>query len=189
MPALLTATPLPEPHTALRYKTCATHCLVCNLPLCDAESVTVGVGPECRKRLGITRRLKQTAAANTLIASAAIAAENHQTCEALSRLRELIALDPAYQALVDRVRARLFKLRVVSDGEGFRVFAPYDAGFVQACYALRLTWRPIEKCREVPRALLDLVLDAMAAAWPHASALMPDDSILPLWERLDGGAR
>lgn len=37
---------------APQTKLLATDCAVCSRPLCDAKSVELGIGPECRKKYG-----------------------------------------------------------------------------------------------------------------------------------------
>jgi hypothetical protein len=177
-----TVRPLEEPHTALRYKACATRCLACRKSLNDAESVTLGLGPCCRKRLKITRKLLKKSAANDLVARAAVAAENNEPGVVLGYLKNLVTLDPAYEILANRVRKNLFPLRVTQDGEGFRVYAPYDPRFVEACRASgSFRWFPRpDAYRWVPAPMLNQVLDAMADVWPENSVLMPDDTIREL---------
>lgn len=175
--------PLSEPYTHLRRRLAATRCVACGLPLSDAQSVALGVGPDCRKRLRLTKLVKARPIANASIAMAAICVEEGNTQDAVDHLRTLLTLDEGYRPLVERVHKRLFKLRVVAQDDGtFHVYTPYSDAFVQMAHDLRLRWLPVPKCRLVPADKLNDTLAAMAQVWPGWEVLMSDGAILPLAE-------
>ena len=161
---------LADPHTALRRRAAATSCVCCNQPLADATSVSLGMGPTCRKRLGVDAKLRASAQANTLVAKAAIAAEEARLQAVVDCLKDLLALDAAYKPLVDRVRKRLFKFRLEPDGVGgFLLKFPYNRDVISALKEFGLWWRPVEK------------------AWHAATLNQRDEAIAVLSEAYPGG--
>jgi len=177
--------PLASPHAALRRQILATFCLCCGARLADAKSATLGVGPTCRKRLGIADSLKAGSAANELVAQAAIAAEDRQLTTVLERLRELVALDSRYQVLVDRTHERLFKTRVVKEPDGgYLVHSTYNSETNQVFREHGLRWDKVAHgYRATSTEQLDGALDALARAMPGGEVLGPDGEVIPLIER------
>jgi hypothetical protein len=172
---------LASPHTALRRQILATRCLCCGKSLCDTESTTLGVGPTCRKRLGLAGSLKARSAANDLVARAAIAAEAGQLTIVVECLQALIALDPRYQALVDRTHARLFKTRVVRVPEGYVVMSTYNPDTNSEFKRLGMRWDPVQRgWRATSTGQLDEALKVMGRAIPSNEALGPDGEVILL---------
>ena len=178
------APPLASPHTALRKHLLATQCLCCGRRLCDAESATLGVGPICRQRLGIKDSLKAHSAANEFVARAAIAAEVGQLTTVLESLQALLALDPRYQALVDRTHTRLFKTRVVRVPQGYVVVSTYNSDTNSQFKCLGMQWDPVQRgWRAFSTGQLEEALRALAHVIPGNEVLGPDGEIILLIKR------
>ena len=90
----------------------ATHCLICGRPLVDANSVSLGIGPECSGHVQvIPNNARQQA--NKFIYDAAIAAQTGNIQEVLKiaqLIRDLAQQDPtneqAFISLGDKVATR-----------------------------------------------------------------------------------
>jgi hypothetical protein len=176
--------PLSSPHTALRRQTLATYCLCCARPLSDAESAALGVGPICRKRLGIAESLKAHSVANELVARAAIAAEAGQLATALECLQALVALDPRYQKLVDRTHSRLFKTRVAKMPQGYLVVSTYNSDTNSQFKCLGMRWDPVHRgWQAFSTSQLDDALKVLAHALPSNEVLGPDGEVMFLIKR------
>jgi Family of unknown function (DUF6011) len=176
--------PLSSPHTALRRQTLATKCLCCARPLWDAESATLGVGPICRKRLGIADSLKAHSDANELVARAAIAAEDGQFTVVMECLQALNALDPRYQGLVDRTHARLFKTRVARVAQGYLVVSTYNSDTNSQFKCLGMRWDPVHRgWRAFSTSQLEDALKVLANALPSNEVLGPDGEVVFLIKR------
>lgn len=123
-----------DPRTAEKKRFLASRCIACDRPLCDAVSVSVGIGPECRRRLGLARTLRHRPEANDLLALIAEASEGNQGEKVLNLVTQLRTLDPLYEKLADRIEklwldsARLLILQQTDGRLGIR--SPYSPKFV-----------------------------------------------------------
>lgn len=88
----------------------ATHCACCGRPLCDAHSVEVGIGPECRSRLGLDTEMSD---------------DVRKLCNQLTRAASLYA----QQGRVSEVRKCAQAIRVIGLTE---LAARIDERFVDA---------------------------------------------------------
>jgi uncharacterized Zn finger protein (UPF0148 family) len=133
----------------------ATHCAACGRPLLDAQSVEIGMGPDCRKRFGYgtetTPELR--AAANRLIHRIAVRQAGLDVARAADELRAL-----GFPALAQRVLERVTSVRITEAGpQTLRVAAPYLEAAIPA-------WRQLGRWDRDAKAYL-VPLTARAALW------------------------
>ena len=172
---------LDEPYTHLRRRALATRCLHCGASLADARSAAVGLGPTCRRRMGLDANLKGNVQANTMIASAAIAAEEGRHQTVVDTLRDLLALDPAYSTLVEKVKRRLLKFRLTADETGYLVHSPYNPDVIAAFKGAGLRWQPVPRAwRAADMDQRDAAIGILAEAYPEAELLMPSGIVIGL---------
>ena len=183
----MTAGLLSDTYTSLKRRAAVTCCICCGRQLADATSITLGAGRTCRIRLGIDEKIRNNAQANELLAAAAIAAEEGRAQATIDLLRDLLALDHAYEPLIHKVERRLFRFRIRPnpDGDGFLIFSPYHPELPERFKAIGCWWRPIQKAwlaNSVGQR--DAAIAALAELWPAAELLMPSGTVLALssWE-------
>lgn len=124
----------------------ATDCASCGRPLVDAESVTAGMGPDCRKKFGLPNTLddEARAAANKLVYLIALAGRD---CD---DVRDAIAKLDAMGCtkLVDRVSKRFYGDPVEAELKDARLVirSPYHDGFTTAIRRIKgRAWSADEK--------------------------------------------
>jgi hypothetical protein len=113
-------------------KMLATQCAICGRPLCDAISVQLGTGPECRKEYdgGISEEIRVKA--NELVFKAAIAAQNGEIT-AVQKIAEEIR-ELGLGKLANRVgrrfrnAARYTEIVLSVEGGDYRVETPFRRG-------------------------------------------------------------
>lgn len=113
----------------------ATHCLCCNRPLRDAESVEIGIGPDCREKYGYTDGPEETRSeANRIIYGLLDVGDTLDAPTAIARLREInfSALAEKLEPILATVEVEIDTRNEDSDGEPTRITvrAPFDPRFV-----------------------------------------------------------
>lgn len=110
-------------------KMLATHCAVCSRDLCDAVSVDLGIGPDCRKKYGYnqTATEEERAMANKLVHEVACHQTGAKAVEAAAALKAL-----GFHKLADRILERLIEVQIVAVGAEFKVTTPYSEEIVAA---------------------------------------------------------
>lgn len=100
----------------------ATNCAACGRPLLDAKSVEIGLGPDCRKRLGFDQQVSEDARreANMLVYRIALEQTGEVAVERAERLRAL-----GFPALADRILSRVVDIAIWRDGDRLVVKAPF----------------------------------------------------------------
>lgn len=149
----------------------ATHCAVCARPLCDAVSVDLGIGPECRKRHGheIIVDSATRARANRLVWEIAI---DRNSLKALENCSELRAL--GFGKLAGVIEAKIAMIIITCVGERYAVKAPYsvDATLLMRAVPGRI-WDKVSKTNTFPIASKVALLGALRQAYPEALAIGP----------------
>jgi len=116
-------------------KMLATHCVCCGRPLVDARSVTLGIGPECRKGIegGVVESVRKEA--NQYVFDAAIAAQGGHVEKVMEYAEAIGGL--GLVELAEKVRSRFKKIHespqkadIVIEVEGgmLKVKTPYRRG-------------------------------------------------------------
>lgn len=110
----------------------ATNCAACGRPLVDAESVSIGLGPECRKKYGYSSIMDPTVRdeANKLVYLIAARQGGMESVQATQRLREL-----GLNKLADIIMKRITTVRLEETNNpayGYKVWFPYDPEVVAA---------------------------------------------------------
>ena len=148
-------------------KMLATHCSICGRPLVDAISISLSIGPECRRGFngGITEEVR--VAANKLVHDAAISADKYRISEVLLAADQVEAL--GLKVLANKMRRRFKGAVTMRKADivirevpyGYRVETPFRRGdadnFVKA-------WR------EVP-----------GRRWENGANVVPRTSRKALW--------
>lgn len=109
----------------------ATHCCCCGTPLLNSTSIELGMGPDCRKKNGITSTINSDTQneCNRLTRLAAIAAQNCNV-EEVNRLADQIAT-LGLTTLANKIRKRFVnaerkaKIRIVDRGDALLVETPF----------------------------------------------------------------
>ena len=180
------------PSTAL----VATHCAACGRPLRDAVSVELGMGPECREKLGLTGmepECPDTSRAVRLLASAGVHASGDARALANAavhwaavwqrdaRVAVLASAVEAlgYTRLADRLRERAEGAKVTVElnetGASYHVHAPYSEEFNRLRREIpRARWSPELKAHVVPRFCRRMLWDALCKAFPGAVITGPN---------------
>lgn len=76
--------------TAPATRLLATKCAVCGRPLVDAQSVEVGVGPECRKRNGLEQENPNRDEANRIVHRLALFRSQHELAPPAEAVVEML---------------------------------------------------------------------------------------------------
>lgn len=161
---------MPGYEDAPATKMLATNCACCGKELLDAESVTVGLGPECRRKHAVPPELTEDARleANKLIHSIAMDQSGSSVDTALKRLSEL-----GCAAIVKRIQNRVYGKRhvIVSvyvdperKGTRFALASPWSDDFVYRVKRIRgRCWDGEKKVNHFPvsewLAVWELVAD------------------------------
>jgi hypothetical protein len=146
-----------DPMTGARLSRFATNCLICGLPLCDAVSVQVGVGPTCRKRIGLDKKGPNRDAVNALTAAAALYADEGKVQEVLDIVVKIEAL--GYDKVAAGVYKRFIDIRIEPQADGsWLVKTPFSHDWNAINWDLRLgRWDAARKGRVVnPNRAADL---------------------------------
>jgi hypothetical protein len=155
----------------------ATHCAACARPLVDAKSVEIGMGPDCRKRLGFDREVSEEARAQANRIVYAIAAHLHDTAPGAGaaqaeRARKLLEL--GFTALADKVLERVAPIRIEVEGDRLAVRTPYSE---QATLLFRgipnRRWDRERKVNVVPAAERRTLWQALERAYPGMVGIGP----------------
>lgn len=118
-------------------KMLATHCVCCNRPLLDAQSVELGIGPECRKRHGYNARgvsEENRAQANKLVAKMAL--PNVSFTDLTAALTELSMLGFQKLAAVIASRKASISIALAEEGRRLLVKTPFTAGSLVSIRAI-----------------------------------------------------
>lgn len=120
-------------------KMLASHCAACGRPLVDAESVELGIGPDCRKRLMVIETglsEEAHAEANRIVYEIALRQGGPEVLPMIARVREI-----GYYSLADAITDRLVKIEIKDWPDGkLAVKAPYNEGFIEATRRLPGRW-------------------------------------------------
>lgn len=111
-------------------KLLATHCAICARPLVDAQSVELGIGPDCRKRHGYNVKVSPEARteANQLVHEVAVTRQDPAVlAKALPRLRAL-----GFEKLADVLTDRCAAVRVSEFGGLLSIATPFNEAAVAA---------------------------------------------------------
>lgn len=154
-------------------KLLATNCACCGRPLVDSISVSLGIGPECRKEYdgGITEEVRVKA--NKLIHEAAVSAGLFRASEVMAKADEIEAL--GLSVLADKIRRRfknaekkadiIIEETTGRDGEWYyRITTPFRRGDADRFVA---AWRTVPGRR-----------------WDNGANVVPFTSKKALWNVL-----
>lgn len=110
----------------------ATHCAVCRRPLCDARSVEIGMGPDCREKYGFNEAVgeEERTTANKIVHELATL-PNAPSVETVGRISALRALGLRRLASVLEERLSVVTISETEQGR-LEVHSRYDAEFVEA---------------------------------------------------------
>ncbi len=173
----------------------ATDCMTCGRPLLDALSVEVGVGPECRRRVGWTKRhgfgvpeSSDFTAASALLASAGLAdcmveGDARATCNRVVHRLACVSLDQlpyaqavaalaalGYRRLAEACAPALRTVRVELEGPCLAVKAPYSEAFTAAVRTIPGSrWDADRKVRLVPVDRKAALWDALRRTFDHGT--------------------
>lgn len=152
-------------------KMLATHCAACRRPLLDAKSVEIGLGPDCRKRLGFNIDVapEARARANKLVYHIALNPSGVSTLEAAAELRAL-----GFDKLAARIIERTATVVIEENNGELLVHAPY-------CETATGDWRTIPgrrwdgkvKCNRVPSNQRRALFTLLVKHYPGALASGP----------------
>lgn len=113
----------------------ATDCAICGRPLVDAQSVELGIGPECRKRHGFNAKVSDEAraAANKLVHGIALKQNGIEVLEAAAQLRAL-----GFDKLAGVIEKRKAQVVVTVEPDGmYAVKTPYNEDVVWAFRSIK----------------------------------------------------
>jgi hypothetical protein len=167
---------------ALSTKLLATHCVCCGLPLVDAKSVELGIGPECRSKSGITSDIDEDVRvkANELVYTASIEAQNGAVEKVLNISEEIRSL--GLGVLADKVARRFKKgaikasvkadIEIDEDGDVLIVKTPYRRGDAKAFVD---AWRNINgrrydrenRCNRIPKSEREALWNLLREFFPN----------------------
>jgi hypothetical protein len=131
-------------------KMLATNCVCCGRALVDALSVQLGIGPECRHGFDAGVADADREAANRLVFSAAIAAQQGRATVVVEIAKAVEKL--GFPVLAEKMRARFVNvvaaperradifIEVEKDGKVYSVKTPYRRG---AAEEFKSAWRTI----------------------------------------------
>jgi len=173
----------------------ATHCCVCNRPLCDSISVEVGMGPTCRERHGYDAELceldvQTQKVANQIIHKCAVHRDDEQVrAECCATLRLL-----GFRKLPDRIqyrgkdapKRRPVVVRRSSKGTGYYVSTPYVPAATEAWRGIAgRRWDSTTKENFVPNVARHQLWQLLCDHYPgwdlvvEGSALTPGPVVIP----------
>lgn len=150
----------------------ASHCAVCGRPLVDAQSVELGIGPDCRRKYGFDMPCDEAARAeaNALVYRVALVQEGVSVAEACARLRVL-----GFEKLAARIEKRAVDVRIEEVGDRLRVST---RRYVEEATA---SWRSIRgrrwdgeaKANEIPASERRALWSLLTRHYPGAVAMGP----------------
>jgi hypothetical protein len=115
----------------------ATNCAVCHLPLLDAKSVELGIGPICRKKFGFDMDCKPKVReeANQIVHDIAVDPYHAEHLVRITRLKQL-----GFIALAEKILAHVLAVTVSVNGDFIAVNSKYNPDFVDKMRRIRGTW-------------------------------------------------
>lgn len=144
--------------TAPATQMIATNCAACGRPLVDSASVTAGIGPECRKRYGVSsipNDIREQA--NKVVYAAAVAVSQNDAMKLGECVTSIRAL--GLDKLAAIIAERFYGVRIEEQGDSLVVFTAYNE---QAVWGFRSIpgqrWDRSVKANVVPKT-------AKAALW------------------------
>ena len=154
-------------------KMLATHCCACGRPLLDAKSVELGIGPDCRKRLGFNMNVSEEARAeaNRLVYQLALTPVDGRmdAAAACARLAEL-----GFAKLADKCLEWVAPIRVTESDGRLVVKAPYCEAATDAWRGIRgRRWDRDAKCNSVPATERAALWRLLVAHYPGQVAIGP----------------
>jgi hypothetical protein len=124
--------------SATATKLLATHCAVCCRPLVDAQSVELGIGPDCRRKYGFgSASAPGREEANKIVYAIAELVSTGQNvgsaaAPGVTRLREL-----GFNTLADKLMDKWCPIRIEEQNGMLYVKTPYDPEAVNSCRSIR----------------------------------------------------
>lgn len=115
--------------TAPATRLLATKCAVCGRPLVDAESVEIGMGPECRKQNGLEADNPKRAEANKLVHRLALFRSQHELAPPVESVVEMLSQleGLGYVKLREVLTQRLAAVVIKQEGVWLELKAPFKA--------------------------------------------------------------
>jgi len=160
-------------------KLVATHCACCARPLVDAESLSWGIGPVCRKKHGLTLKKlgpevhKQ--ANVTLFKIAALFPTDLPT--ALVLTEGLRSLAPSLEHVCDKILARACSVVITSDGDWTLLDTAYSPELPGKFKAVGGRWRPEKKVWAFPATRRVDVFKMLLATFAGQYAMTPSGAV------------
>jgi hypothetical protein len=170
-----------SPMTEARTRRLATRCFVCNTDLCDAVSVELGIGPTCRKRLGLIAKDKNPRReyVNELTAQAALLAEDGRVLEVIALADEIGSL--GYPKVAEAVRKRFVDITVTLVGDALHVKTPYSDAWNRINWEWRLgQWNRDLKVRVVQPTRIGDLYEGLRYAYAGKQAVGPDGQVFTI---------
>lgn len=152
----------------------ATHCSVCARPLVDAQSVELGIGPDCRKKHGYDIEVDPAARAeaNLIVHLIAVKQDGLDVAEMCQRLAAL-----GFIALGARIMERIAEVRIYALGEAgelLAIEAPYEPEAVDAMrYIPGRRWDKANKRNTFPAAARAKLFALLCHFYPGKLAVGP----------------
>jgi len=149
----------------------ASHCAACGRPLLDAKSVELGIGPECRRKLGFNMECAEGAReeANQLVFMVALKQRGIEVATACARLREL-----GFEKLAARIEKNAVDVRIEEDGDRLRVHARYLEEATPTWRAIPgRRWDGDAKANEIPARERRALWALLTRYYPGAVAIGP----------------
>lgn len=159
----------------------ATHCAVCSRPLLDAQSVELGIGPDCRKKYGFNIEVDEAARkrANELVYAVALGpVEGTPPAAIADALRAVCAelMMLGFVKLADTLLRRNAAVVVTRSDAGYAVNAAYNEVFNAELKAVPgRRWDREAKCWRVPKAARMPLWRAMQRAFHGYLGVLLDD--------------
>jgi hypothetical protein len=149
----------------------ATRCAACARPLVDAKSVELGIGPDCRKKLGFDLAVSEEARAeaNRLVHAIALEQGGSGVARAAARLRDL-----GFAKLAEKVLDRCVSIQIASEGPELAVKTPFTEEAVLLFRGIpNRRWDGERKVNVVPAAERRTLWQVLERAFPGAVGLGP----------------
>ncbi len=149
----------------------ATYCAACGRPLLDAKSVEIGLGPDCRKRLGFDRPVEDAARqeANRIVYNIALEQTGEIAIAGAEVLRGL-----GFEKLADRILERVVDISIRQDGDTLVVKAPYKEEALAAWRSVPgREWKREEKLAVYPKSSRRAIYAVLCEFYNGALAIGP----------------
>jgi hypothetical protein len=159
-------------------KLLATRCAVCGRPLCDAVSVEIGIGPECREKYGYSECINDTnrSIANQLVHEIALKQHGFDVTEATRQLRNL-----GFARLAEKIAHRLFSIRIEEHGAVYHVFTPFTEAGVKAFREIPgRRWDAMLHASVIPVASKNKLWAALKKGFPGHTFLAPNGDFMSI---------